>query len=84
MLKIRVSIEKQGENGRQKKERGKGKGQPPNQTLLHEPENQCLLATTYLGMASKFMFDWMCTLWATESMPLKGSAICQSKFLKSC
>jgi hypothetical protein len=40
--------------------------------------------TTYLGMASKFMFDWMCTLWATESMPLKGSAICQSKFLKSC
>jgi hypothetical protein len=26
MLKIRVSIEKQGENGRQKKEKGKGKG----------------------------------------------------------
>ena len=67
MLKIRVSIEKQGENGREKtddrkRKRERERGQPPNQTLLHEPENQCLLATTYLGMASKFMFDWMCTL----------------------
>jgi hypothetical protein len=42
------------------------------------------LGPRYLGIASKFMFDWMCTLWATESMPLNGSAICQSKFLKSC
>ena len=67
------------------KGKGKGKGvSRQTRRFLHEPENQCLLATTYLGMASKFMFDWMCTLWATESMPLKGSAICQSKFLKSC
>lgn len=42
------------------------------------------LKSAHLGVASKFMFDWMCTLWAMESIPLKGSAICQSKFLKSC